>query len=115
MRKRASLEEYPDGGEELDSDAPSCLNRPRKDFSLCGDVKIHIPTRSGSVGNERRSRRNSSSKDGDEGTGMVLIPPPPSYGLTQQKDNDEEKEMGHSETATNTTADADGWGDFESA
>ncbi len=115
MRKRASLEECPDEGGELDNGATTCLNQPIKDLSLSGDVKIHIPTRSGSVGNGRRSRRNFSSKDGEEGTGMVLIPPPPSHGLTQQKDNDKEKEVGHSETATNTTAKADSWGDFKSA
>ncbi len=103
-----------DEKEENGADTSS-MNRPMKDLSLSKDVKIHIPTRGDGSG--RRSRRNSLGKGGDEGSGMVLIPPPPSNVLItpQQKDDDKEKELDTSETAANTTADAEGWGNFESA
>ncbi len=118
--RRASLDEgSSDKEEERDSDAASYVNRPMKDLSLSDNIKIHIPTR-GISGAERgrRPRRDPSSKDGEEGgAGMVLIPPPPSCrGTIPQRDSDKEKEKCHVEATTSTSAaDAEGWGDFESA
>ncbi len=114
--RNASLDEGGGDEEDRESDA-SCLNRPTKDLSLSGNIKIHIPTPSGSAGKGRRHHRDTSTKNGEEGTGgMVLIPPPPSGGGTPQRDHDKEKDKDHVEKTSSTlAADIDSWGDFESA
>ncbi len=122
MRRASYDEGSSDKEEERDSDAAaasSYLNRPMKDLSLNENIKIYIPTRSGSgaEGGRRLRRSNSSSKGKEEGgAGIVLIPPPPSCKeTTPQRDGDNEKEKCHVEGTNTLAADAEGWGDFESA